>query len=207
MAGTSAHSVATGTVIRRFVLESIKAKWGKNIDALRAKKTPRRELYSQVKLARARETEELAQTRQMLSLPPKAKEPTPAPVPAHAPTTDKRRETLLAIAKQEIIKVESPWQLKIKPERYYLEQIKLYTKFIAEAEDKAAAFCQERIQTWQRPANNTPCSSGGFCVLLATIGNTAGAFLCTPNPSSNGQAGSTAYWTRFFKNCRQARVS
>jgi len=49
-------------------LEAIKAKWGKNIDALRAEKLPRRKLFSLVKLARTHEAEELAQARRELAL-------------------------------------------------------------------------------------------------------------------------------------------
>jgi len=129
-----------------YVLESIKAIWGKKIDAMRAEKLPRRERYARVKLIRTQEAEELAKARQILSPSPKATEP--APVPVLAPTTDECREILLAIAKREIITVEKPWHSKIKPESYYLEQLKPYMEFIAEAEDKAAAFafCQERMQ-------------------------------------------------------------
>ena len=133
-----------------YVLESIKAKWGKKIDAIQMEKLSRRERYALVKLIRTQESEELAQTRHRLAqlLSAKAKESVPAPVPVLAPTTDECRDTLLAIAKQEIIEVEKPWHSKIKPESYYLEQIKPYMEYIAEAEDKAAAFasCQERMQ-------------------------------------------------------------
>ena len=44
--------------------------------------------------------------------------------------------------------MEKPWHSKIKPESYYLEQIKPYMEYFSEAEDKTAAFafCQERMQ-------------------------------------------------------------
>jgi len=119
-------------------LESIKAKWGKKIDATRAEKLPRRERYALVKLIRTHEAEELTQARQILSPPPNAKEPAPAPTPVLALTTDECRETLLAIAKQ------GPSMMDF----YYQAQIKPYMEYFSEAEDKAAAFafCQERMQ-------------------------------------------------------------
>jgi hypothetical protein len=70
-------------------------------------------------------------------------EPTPAekqnaPTPAPVPTTEECRAALLAVAKQEPYKVES----------YYQAQIKPYMEYIADAEDKAAAFafCHERMK-------------------------------------------------------------
>ena len=81
---------------------------------------------------------------QAQAITPETKEPVSIPPP---PTTDECRETLLVIAKQEIIEVDKPWHSKNKPESYYLEQIKPYMEYFSEAEDKAAAFafCQERM--------------------------------------------------------------
>ena len=62
----------------------------------------------------------------------------PPPVPAHAPTPEEYSAALLAIAKQELHKMD--W--------HYQERIKPYLEYFAEADDKAEAFafCRERMQ-------------------------------------------------------------
>lgn len=72
-------------------------------------------------------------------LAPTPEEKEIAPTSAPTPTPEECRAALLAIAKQE---------LPSKVENYYQEQIKPYLEYIADAEDKPAAFafCRERMQ-------------------------------------------------------------
>lgn len=62
----------------------------------------------------------------------------PKTAPAPAPTVEECQAVLLAIAKQEPYKIDS----------HYLEQIKPYMEYFAEADDKAEAFafCRERME-------------------------------------------------------------